>query len=101
MLAYEPMRKFMNYFKSESRKLIKRRVSEWLLFNANSAILQLYHGYNKLIFNEMMMRICIVLANWNNSPRALGHIILIPNQPVFVLSPYAACLAEKQQITIL
>ena len=30
--------------------------SEWLLFNANSAILQLYHGENKLILNEMMMR---------------------------------------------
>jgi hypothetical protein len=35
---------------------IKKRVSEWLLFNANSAIFQLYHGENKLIFNEMMMR---------------------------------------------
>ena len=32
------------------------KVSEWLLFNANSAIFQLYHGENKLIFNEMMMR---------------------------------------------
>ena len=31
-------------------------VSEWLLFNANSAIFQLYHGENKMIFNEMMMR---------------------------------------------
>jgi hypothetical protein len=31
-------------------------VSEWLLFNANSAIFQPYHGKNKLIFNEMMMR---------------------------------------------
>jgi hypothetical protein len=30
-------------------------VSEWLLFNANSAILQLYHGKSKSIFNEMMM----------------------------------------------
>ena len=30
-------------------------VSEWLLFIANSAIFQLYHGENKLIFNEMMM----------------------------------------------
>jgi hypothetical protein len=28
---------------------------EWLVFNANSAIFQLYHGENKLIFNEMMM----------------------------------------------
>jgi len=26
-----------------------------LLFNANSAIFQLFHGKNKLIFNEMMM----------------------------------------------
>jgi hypothetical protein len=31
-------------------------VSDWLLFNANSAIFQLYHDENKLIFNEMMMR---------------------------------------------
>ena len=30
--------------------------SECLLFNANSAIFQLYHGQNKLIFNEMIMR---------------------------------------------
>jgi len=27
------------------------------LFNTNSAIFQLYHGENKLIFNEMMMMI--------------------------------------------
>jgi len=26
------------------------------LFNANSAIFPLYHGENKLIFNEMMRR---------------------------------------------
>jgi len=25
------------------------------LFNANSVVFQLYHGENKLIFNEMMM----------------------------------------------
>jgi hypothetical protein len=30
--------------------------SEWLLFNANSAIFQLYNGENKLIFIEMMMK---------------------------------------------
>ena len=29
-------------------------VSEWLLFNANSAIFQLYHGEKKLIINKMM-----------------------------------------------
>ena len=55
-------------------------VSEWLLFYAISAIFQLYHGKNKLIFNEMMMRsplyypnmlswIFIVLAHWKISPR--------------------------------
>ena len=31
-------------------------MSEWLLFNAISAIFQLFHGENKLIFTEMMMR---------------------------------------------
>ena len=30
--------------------------SEWLLFDANSAIVQIYHGENKLFLNEMMMR---------------------------------------------
>jgi hypothetical protein len=32
------------------------RVSEWLLFNPNSAIVQLYHGENRLNVNGMMMR---------------------------------------------
>jgi hypothetical protein len=31
-------------------------LSEWLLFNANSAIFQLYHDENKLIINEMITR---------------------------------------------
>jgi hypothetical protein len=29
---------------------------EWLLFNDNSAIFQLYHGEKKLIFIDMMMK---------------------------------------------
>jgi len=33
--------------------------SEGLLFNVNSAIFQLYHGENKLIFNEMMRRTAV------------------------------------------
>jgi hypothetical protein len=36
-------------------KGVSEWMSEWLLFSANSAIFQLYHGENKLIFNEMMM----------------------------------------------
>ena len=33
-------------------------VSEWVIvdLNANLIFLQLYHGENRLIFNEMMMR---------------------------------------------
>ena len=31
-------------------------VSDWLLFNTNTAIFQLYHDKNRLIFNVMMMR---------------------------------------------
>ena len=38
-------------------------VSECLLFNANSAICQLYHGENKLIFNEMMMKSALYKTN--------------------------------------
>jgi hypothetical protein len=30
--------------------------SEWLLFNAKSQIVRVYHGENKLIFNEMMIK---------------------------------------------
>ena len=77
--------------------------NELLLLNTHSAILQLYHGENKLIFNEMMMRSSDVLdqhaeldfysasslkqqfAGRHVAP--LGNIILIPSQPVFALSP--------------
>ena len=39
-------------------------ISESLFFlNANSAIFQLYHGENKLILNEMMIRFAL---NWTN-----------------------------------
>ena len=31
-------------------------VSEQLLFNVNAAMFQPYHGVNKLIVNDMMMR---------------------------------------------
>jgi hypothetical protein len=75
--------------------------SEWLLFNANSTIFQLYHGENKLIFNDDEVRFVLAQhalldfysasslkqqsADRNVAP--LGHIILIPSQPVFALFP--------------
>jgi len=33
------------------------------MFNANSIIFQLYHGENKLNFNEMMMRFALYYTN--------------------------------------
>ena len=30
-------------------------MSEWLLFKANPVIVHLYHGENKLIFNQMVI----------------------------------------------
>ena len=39
----------------KDNQYMANRVSEWVLFNANFAISQLYHGENKLIFNEMTM----------------------------------------------
>jgi hypothetical protein len=43
-----------------------RRMNGWLLFNANSAIFQLYYGENKLIFNEMkiIFPICSRPTRW-------------------------------------
>ena len=92
-------------------------LSEWLLFIANSAIFQLYHGENKLIFNEMMMRsalfltntlswILIVLAHWNNSPRIdmslhLDTLFWFRSNQSLLFLLNAACLAEKKQIPIL
>jgi hypothetical protein len=92
---------YLYYNSSSSTNDYEKQISfwylnEWLLLNANSAIFQLYHGENKLIFNEMMMRstlyqtntlswIFILLAHWNNSP--LWHIIPISSHPVFALSP--------------
>ena len=92
----------------------KFRVSGWLLFNANSAIFQLYHGGNMLIFNEMIWcplrsrptRWVGFLSHWNNSPRidmSLHSNTLFwlwANQSLLFLLN-AACLAKKQQIPIL
>ena len=75
-----------------------------MLLNAISAIFQLYHGENKLIFNDMMMKSALYVLDQHAELDVysassltqqsvgryiapLGHIILIPSQPVFALSP--------------
>ena len=70
-----------------------------MLFNANSAIFQLYHGENKLIFNEVRFVLeqhaesdfysasSLKQQSTGRHVAPLGHIILNPSQPVFALSP--------------
>ena len=86
-------------------------MSEWLLINANSAICQLYLGENKLIFNEMMTRPDLYQTNALYSASSLkqqhvdrqvvtlGHIILLPSQPVFALSLYCCVLSGEDTNT--
>ena len=71
-------------------------MSEWLLFNTNSAIFQLYHGENKLIFRfvldqhaelDFYSASSLKQQSADRHVAPLGHIILLPNQPVFALSP--------------
>jgi hypothetical protein len=79
-------------------------MSEWLLFSANSAIFQLYHGENKLIniqrdddevhfVLDQHTKLDFYSASSLKQQSAdiyvspLGHMILIPSQPVFALSP--------------
>jgi hypothetical protein len=80
----------------------KEWVSEWAIF-------QLYDGENKLIFNEMMMRFALdqhteldcysasSLKQQSSSRHVtpFRHIILIPSQPVFALSPYCCMLSGE------
>ena len=69
--------------RTEGRTEVKQYISiihmytviEWLLFNVNSAIFQLYHGENKLIFKEAKKNICVFTVTRptypNFSPRFL------------------------------
>ena len=88
-----------------------RWLSEWLLFNANSAIFHLYHRETfqwdddeaRFILDHTELDFYSVsslqqqIAGKHVAP--LGLIILIPSLPVFVLN--AACLAEQQQMPML
>jgi hypothetical protein len=90
-------------------KIYLRLVSEWLLFNANWATFQLYHGEKKLhsmkwwwcpLGSRPTRWIFIVLAHWNNSLRVdmsihSRHIIPILSQPVFALTPECCVLSGE------
>ena len=84
-------------YNGQRKKGNKTNKSERLLFNANSAIFQLYHCENKLIFNEMMMRSALY---YTNTPHSYTLFWFQANQSLLFLFN-AACLAEKQQLPIL
>ena len=83
-------------------------MSVWLLFNANSAIIQLYNFQ----WDDDEVRFVLDQHVWLDFYSAsslkqqfadrhvapLGYIILIPSQPVLLIN--AVYLAEKQQIPI-
>jgi hypothetical protein len=84
-------------------------LSEWLLFNVKWAFCQPYHDENKLHFNDMMMMLICTRptrlignsATWLKQPSVgrhvapLGHIILIPSQPVFSLTPCSSVISRE------
>jgi hypothetical protein len=90
-------------------------VREWLLYNANSAIFQLYHGKNNFQWGDDEVGFVLdqhpeldfYSANSlkqqsvDRHVTQLGHIIPIPRHPVFALLINVVCLAEKQQIPFL
>jgi hypothetical protein len=75
------------FFILKSPRRIWNWLSEWLLvlLNAKWAILQLYHGEKKQTTGKYVV--------------SLGHFILIPGQPVFVLSPEYCVLSCEATYT--
>ena len=41
----------------------------------------------RFVLDQQLRWIFIVLVHWNNSLNQLGHIVLIPRQPFFAISP--------------
>ena len=90
-------------------------LSEWLLLNTKWVIFQLYQSWREQVtFDEMMMskKKCLLCSTRPTSldfycasslkQQSVGrhvppleHIILIPNQPVFALSPKCCMLSTE------
>jgi len=84
-------------------------VSEWLFFNANSAIFQLSEQVNcpwdddevRFVLDQHTKCYSASSLKQQSSDRhvdPLRHIILIPSQPVFTLYPYT-CVLNKSTNT--
>ena len=77
-------------------QILLKQLSEWLLFNTNSAVISWREQVNfqwdddevRFVLNQYAeLFFFIVLAHWNNSPRVdmSLHIILIPSVCSFIL----------------
>ena len=71
-------------------RLLLEKKKERLLFNANSAISQLYHGELDFYSASSLKQ---QSAERHVAP--LGHIILIPSQPVFAISTECCVLSGE------
>ena len=71
-------------------RLLLEKKKERLLFNANSAISQLYHGELDFYSASSLKQ---QSADRHVAP--LGHIILIPSQPVFAISTECCVLSGE------
>jgi hypothetical protein len=92
-----------------------RRLGLWfMVLSANTAIFQLHHGENKLIWNDddegRLVLDPHVKLNFHSSSSLkqqsadrhvapLGYIILIPSQPVFALSHERCVFSGKATYT--
>ena len=76
-------------------------VSELLLLSAKKQLFG-YINFNKLMMTSAYLDFYSAssLKQLSVGKRiiSLGHIILFPSQPVFVLTPQSCCSVEKQQV---
>jgi hypothetical protein len=75
-------------------------VSGWLLFNVNSAIFQLYHGENKLLFNEMMTLCAIPTLKQQSANRHVAQHIMGRNVSMCSYRNCVRYLTPQQSILL-
>jgi hypothetical protein len=99
----KPICTISDMYKGLIAELAYDRVRGRLLFNANSAIFQLYHGENKSYYKvNRPSWSFIMLAHWNNNPSlnmSLYSDILsrFRDDRFLILLLNAACLAESSK----
>ena len=89
--------------KSPTNLWVGEWVGEWVsvVLSQPAFFLLLYHGENRLIFNELIMRsACFVVdqhvkLDFCRHVATIVNIVPIPSQPIFALSPCCCELSGK------